>query len=293
MKKKTLVGLMAIIAIASVAIFAGCVEKEVTPNSKEAATVFMKTLPAVDYFEFNNLAFVLSEKDIKPYVVPSQKDWEKSDMGETFGYIGLGLDDAFRATCIVEADAAVLEYPDGEIEHIFANVNRQEFETSRTSGIEILTKKEGAMFGLSYAVVQNKLIIGHKSDVARIVTAYVEGLKGSSIIDQEEVKPLWDKLPEGFTLSIGVGNEHSFVYGLSQVKAWADSTTKIDNKFAKETFIAKCTTAEEANAVKDEIVENILSFSRLTGRTRSVEQVSISENMVIIQSKIALKDIIF
>lgn len=269
---------------------------------KTAASEFFEVLPNFDQLEFNNIGVMFSDEDISKYFIPGDRDWERSDMAETFSYIGVELEDVLQAIAGVEVFSSkpkcnvnIMQFPGEKAEELHKGLEQDNFTITNVQDVNLYTPKkwrDSSLSKMTYAFFADKLIIGDAASVEIIVNAFAGSYEGPTLRDQNNMKTVWDKLPDGFSIHVAIGNEHSYVYGMP-VESWGDSTVKIDHESAEEIFIAKFATEAEATSKKDQIVNNINQFAALTGRKLSVAEVTTSKSMVIIYIKAPLKDVVF
>jgi hypothetical protein len=285
-------------------LFLGACSKKppVTPDSKASATDLLKKLPSATTFEFSNTAFAFSDRNLRAKAVPSERDWLRSDMAEVLGTVGADLEDMLQARSAVEvstlqlaSNAVILTFPQRVIDRLAKKLDRADFEISQTDAVEIFAARRdaGKQLGrMSYAFLDDKLISGDAPTVEQIVEALRGSYEGPTIYENEHIKAVWDRLPDGFTMTVAEGNEHSYLSNLSAV-AWGESTRKLDSHYAEETFLANFPTAQQAASASRQIEEGVRSFADLTGRDISVKDTSISGSFVTVRIKTALADLIF
>ena len=269
---------------------------------KTAANEFFEVLPDFDQLEFNSIGVMFTDKDISKYFIPSDRDWERSDMAETFSYIGVELEDVLQAIAGVEvfsskpkSNANILQFPGEKAEELHKKLEQDNFTITKVQDVNLYTPKkweDGSLSKMTYAFTADKLIIGDEASVEIIVNAFTGSYEGPTLSDQNNMKTVWDKLPDGLSIYVAIGNEHSYVSGLP-VESWGESTVKIDHESAEVIFIAKFSTEAEATSTKHQIAHNINQFAALTGRKLSVAEVTTSESMVIIYINAPLVDVIF
>lgn len=271
-------------------------------NSKIAALEFLKILPSADSFEFSNASIMFSDEDLRPYAVPSTQDWQRSDMAEVLGRIGGRLEDVLQAHSVVEvstrrlkSNAVIIQLSDEVIRRLKNDVDKTNFDIRNLANIEVFTTRvplAKALGKMSYALIADKLISGDLETVDEIVRAFSGSYTGPITYDNEKIKSIWEQLPDGFSMTVAVGNEHSYVWSLPAI-SYGESTMKINKKYAEEVFIANFSTAEEASSAIKKIENNIRSFGNTTQRDISVRNARLSKNMVIVRIRIALSDVTF
>ncbi|MHC4168207.1 MAG: hypothetical protein ACYSWQ_14720 [Planctomycetota bacterium] len=271
-------------------------------NSKPVAVEFLKVLPSADSFEFSNAAVMFSDKHLKPHAIPSKGDWQRSDMAEVLGRVGAKLEDVLQARSGVEvstrklkSNAVILQLPKRIIQKLKNDIVRSNFDIRKVGDIEIFTPgvELGKSLGkVSYALIADKLITGDADTVDEIVKAFSGAYKGSTIYYRESIRSVWEELPDGFSITVAIGNKHSYISGLPAI-SYGKSTRKINKELAEEVFIANFPTPEEADSARKKIEENIHGFATVTGRDMSVKEVKLINNMVIIRTRVALKDVTF
>jgi hypothetical protein len=277
-------------------------ESSANPNSKPVAVEFLKVLPSAESFEFSNTATTFSDKHLKPYAIPSKRDWQRSDMAEVLGRVGAQLEDVLQARSVVEvstrrlkSNAVILQLSEEIIQKLKNDVNKSNFDIRQVGDIEIFASRvelNKSLSKMSYAFIADKLITGDANTVDEIVKAFSGVYNGSTIYNRESIKSVWEKLPNGFSITVAIGNEHSYIWGLPAI-SWGVSTRKVNKEFAEKVFIANFPTREEANSARKKVEENIHGFATMARRDMSVKEVKLFNNMVIIRIRTALKDVIF
>ena len=289
--------------IMSALLVTGCSVKSAPhPNSKVEANKLLKTLPPADSFEFINTGITSSDEHLRIHAVPSEHDWQRSDMAEVLGHIGAQLKDVLQAGSITEvsrrklnSNAVIVQLSNAAIQRLKDGLDRTNFDISNVDAIEVFAAKTDPAIKLgrmSYAFIEDKLIIGDAQTVEQIVKALSGTYRGPHILDDEHVKSVWEQLPDGFSMSVAIGEEHSYVSGLHAV-SHGESTKKLNKNYVEGTFIANFTDAQQAASAVEKIEGHIRYFANVTERNISVEQARASGNMVIVRTKTALSDVIF
>jgi hypothetical protein len=273
-------------------------------DSKSIPNKFLEIVLVTNFFEFYDMAMIQSDKQLKINAIPNKSNWEESDIAKLLRYIGLDFEDRLSVQSIVKLSTqksqdftVIYQFPKKTFKKSKGYLNENNFIITPKEGFDIYTSKvELTNTGkMSYSFIADKLIIGDISTVNQIASILSGSNKGSVIYSQEYqkyIKPVYGYLPNGFSMVIAIGNEHSYISDLPAI-SWGESTRKLDQEYAEIVFVANFETSNEAASAKDKIIENIQSFGGFTGEIIPIKKASCYKNVIVIYFKTKLKDVIF
>lgn len=206
--------------------------KQDEQQGKEAAIALLKKLPQFQQFEWNLIRYAVHDPDMNAFAQPDEEKWAASDMGEICNELSLSRDKTFSAEW-----AAELSGSDKRWCAVWT------WDDPRT--ISPVREYSELSKAVHVARVKGSLLFGNERSVKEVASAIGGTKPRQTMWDDPIISEIWEALPPGFSMVVGTGTEHTFVYEMGErVQGWGQSTTKLDAESARVTFAALCASSE-------------------------------------------------
>lgn len=205
MEKKTIIDLIAIVAIALVVAFSGCVEtsevgtpeipSEISTKSEGTVIDVMKHVPTGSVIGYINLKNMREDDDLAGYLEAYYPN-----------YVGIMLSDAgipevaISIDKLAYCDGAYFIWGDFDLKKIRGYLKDESWQQDTYREVEVWYREDGNVNEI--ALFKGEIMMGGKGCVKPIIRV----MKGEykSLYDNKDMLDVVNKLPDGFTITMGM-----------------------------------------------------------------------------------------
>lgn len=202
MEKKTIIDLIAIVAIALVVAFSGCVEtpevgtqeipSEISIKSEGTVIDVMKQVPTGSVIGYTNLRNMREDEDLAGEAYPNFVGIMLSDVGIPEAAISIDK--------LAYCNGAYLIWGDFDLKKIRGYLKDESWQQDTYRDVEVWYREDGNVNEI--ALFKGEIIMGGKDCVKPIIRV----MKGEykSLYDNKDMLDVVNKLPDGFTITMGM-----------------------------------------------------------------------------------------
>jgi len=187
-------------------------------SAKSRGQQWLGKLPAAEQvtFRITDLAAVRDNAFMKEQLLPDeQEQWQRTELGRAFSPVGVTRKDLEKARTWItlgragKPDTHVLVMNERQVLDVKGRVDTSAFDIRKEVGTRLFVRKSTSMLDTvqyAFAFVGGVIVAGVDGPyLADVMKALAGTFAGKVLLDDPDIRSVWEALPDGMTLTVSAG----------------------------------------------------------------------------------------